>query len=601
VAEPPPSARPPGTGPTPGTPTGPTRQSPPDLSPSVLGHSQASLCRSGSQGSERGGPVVEDESPPLAQPPNTGPASGTPDDPISQQPSPRRPSACSFGLTAEGSANRLLGHCAAPAVFTCPGPTSSQHRAGCDRRFCAEHKGKCPKGDCIKGRRERQQAAGASQSPRLAQATLDALGTASHSLLGSAPRASGPPAECPFHWERQQRSHCTLHTTNHLLDRGLYSVADFGAFAEELGAALAGLVPGPQEGFHDAGGNYDLQVMDLALTRAGLQGPPNSTSVLRSWPGNEHGLQGAVRAGAVGAVVVHRAARVDGRVTGGHFYCLRLHHPTGQWWNLDSLQSPVSGPQMLSAQEVASHLQRESRTHAPPTGAILLYSVPALDPVSHPVGSLASAQPPGHRPDPPGDSQPERPGSRGHSAPGGRPGGRLGVKRRGAGSTFPGGSDGDRICRCGAGPLSGGAHGLSPRHLARTEGSADRHVRSEEYLPELRGGGRYPGHTLLPPELCGGSCPLLRPEHGGRRGTQGTLDVYLLDGTAKLALQPAPRGIFGPTRSSKGKSRSTRSVSSGPGPRPSSTRRMRRFPRSAGSQGTHSCWSPPTPRTCRPS
>ena len=163
----------------------------------------------------------------------------------------------------------------------------------------------------------------------------------------------------------------------------------------------------------------------------------------------------------------------------------------------------------------------------------------------------------GPPPGPPGGlAAGERPGSRGHSAPGGRPGGRLGVKRRGAGSTFPGGSDGDRICRCGAGPLSGGAHGLSPRHLARTEGSADRHVQSEEYLPELRGGGRYPGHTLLPPELCGGSCPLLRPGHGGRRGTQGNSGRLPLGRHGQAGAPTGPPGAYsdlhGPPRGSRG-------------------------------------------------
>ena len=203
--------------------------------------------------------------------------------------------------------------------------------------------------------------------------------------------------------------------TNHLLGRRSYSAANFDAIADGLREDLAGLVSGEplgEEGFRDAGGNYDIQVMDVALSRAGLREQPNSTSVLRIWSGNEHALQDGVRSGDVGAVVVHRATRVAGQVVGGHFYCLKFHPPTDQWWNLDSIPGPgASGPQMLSAQGVVSHLQRESRDHSPPTGAILLYSVPAMDPGSPPGGGPAPAQPPGHPPGPPEDPRPEgRPG-----------------------------------------------------------------------------------------------------------------------------------------------------------------------------------------------
>ena len=179
--------------------------------------------------------------------------------------------------------------------------------------------------------------------------------------------------------------------------------------ADGLRDELAGLVPGEplgEEGFRDAGGNYDIQVMDAALSRAGLRERPDSTSVLRSWSGNENALLDGVRSGAVWAVVVHRATRGAGQarpqVVGGHFYCLRFHPPTAQWWNLDSVPGPgASGPQALSAQGVVSHLQRECRDHAPPTGAVLLYSVPAMDPGPPPRGGPPPPPPPTPPPRPP--------------------------------------------------------------------------------------------------------------------------------------------------------------------------------------------------------
>ena len=87
-------------------------------------------------------------------------------------------------------------------------------------------------------------------------------------------------------------------------------MAEFDAMADGLRDELAGLVPGEplgEEVFRDAGGNYDIQVMDAALSRAGLRERPDSTSVLRSWSGNENALLDGVRSGAVQAVVVHRA------------------------------------------------------------------------------------------------------------------------------------------------------------------------------------------------------------------------------------------------------------------------------------------------------
>ena len=283
--------------------------------------------------------------------------------------------------------------------------------------------------------------------------------------------------------------------------------------------------------------------MDLALTRAGLQVPPNSTSVLRSWPGNEHGLQGAVRAGAVGAVVVHRAARVAGRVTGGHFYCLRLHHPTGQWWNLDSLQPPVSGPQMLSAQEVASHLQRESRTHAPPAGAILLYSVPALDPVSHPVGSLASAQPPGHRPDPPGDSQPgSGPGPAATQPQGAAPGV---VSESGAGVQAQRSLEvRTEIGSAGAEPGPYLVVRMASRHVTSHALKVQLTAMSDQRSTSLSYAAAG-GIPAIPSSLRSFVAEVARSfvlDTVVVEARKGTLDVYLLDGTAKLALQPGPPG-----------------------------------------------------------
>ena len=87
-----------------------------------------------------------------------------------------------------------------------------------------------------------------------------------------------------------------------------------------------------RERFHDALGNYDIQVMDLTLSQAGMQELPDTTSVLGNWCGNEPLLYDSILASTTRAVVVHRVIRGvrQGRQRdiSAHFLCLRFHAPS---------------------------------------------------------------------------------------------------------------------------------------------------------------------------------------------------------------------------------------------------------------------------------
>ena len=194
-------------------------------------------------------------------------------------------------------------------------------------------------------------------------------------------------------------SRCTLHTTNHLLGSRYYSVAEFDALADELRDKLGALASGEpigKEDFRDSEGNYDIQVMDEALSRTGLRERPNTTSVLRNWCGSEDALLDSVRLGATQAVVVRRvtggAGQGQPRDVGAHFFCLRFHPLITHWWNLDSVLGPeMTGPSALSAHGVVSLLQQERQDHAPPKGAVLVYSIPAMEQDPHPGEDTAPA------------------------------------------------------------------------------------------------------------------------------------------------------------------------------------------------------------------
>ena len=51
----------------------------------------------------------------------------------------------------------------------------------------------------------------------------------------------------------------------------------------------------------------------------------------------------------------------------------------------------MTGPCALSAQGLVSHLQQERQDHAPPKGAVLLYSIPAMEQDPHPGEDTAPA------------------------------------------------------------------------------------------------------------------------------------------------------------------------------------------------------------------
>ena len=308
----------------------------------MLGGSQETQSLSDSQGGRdawQGRADDREESPPpLAQRPTSRSKPRPPGGPVRSPPSSQQAATCSYGLSAEGSSNGLQNPCAASDFSPCPGPTASQHRARYDRCFCAEHRDKCPVVHCVRGRQERQRTAGTSRAPRLSQVTLGASVPHSrfsfsvrstwapagdlHRGAGPAPQLAPPiggePA-CPFVWEGQSHSRCTLHTTNHLLGSRYYSVAEFDALADGLRDKLGALAPGEpigKEDFRDSEGNYDIQVMDEALSRAAMRERPNTSSVLRNWCGNELALLDSIRSGTTRAVLVHRS---PGRLIGGSF------------------------------------------------------------------------------------------------------------------------------------------------------------------------------------------------------------------------------------------------------------------------------------------
>ena len=102
---------------------------------------------------------------------------------------------------------------------------------------------------------------------------------------------------CPFWWEERRSAHCTLHTTNHLLGSPQYTAADFNALAVELSiCGIALIVWEGVEPFHDASGNYDFQVMDETLTRAGKQEQAGAPFILN----NRNKDQGALYADICG-------------------------------------------------------------------------------------------------------------------------------------------------------------------------------------------------------------------------------------------------------------------------------------------------------------
>ena len=173
----------PGTRPCPALPVGATGQ-PGDPVP---------LGLPAGRDARQGRPDDREESPPpLAQRPASRPKSGPPGGPVRSPPSSQQAATCSYGLSAEGSSNGLLNPCTASVVSPCPGPTANQHRAKCNRYFCAEHRDKCPVVHCARGRQERQQTARASRTMRLSQVTLGA--SVPHSHISSSVRAVRAPA-----------------------------------------------------------------------------------------------------------------------------------------------------------------------------------------------------------------------------------------------------------------------------------------------------------------------------------------------------------------------------------------------------------------------
>ena len=184
---------------------------------------------------------------------------------------------------------------------------------------------------------------------------------------------------CPFHCEAQTRAHCTLHTANHLLGGRCYTAARFDTLAEEMARESRAHWVGADP-LHDQLGNYDLQVLEGALLRKGKKGREGTAFLLANRSADKDTLIVDIQKGAVRALVVHCSYLTRGGDLGHHFYCLRFHVPSGRWWNLDSvLQPPAMGPTSIVAHGVVSRLRLEMRTHSPPKGDIIMYSVPFLE------------------------------------------------------------------------------------------------------------------------------------------------------------------------------------------------------------------------------
>jgi hypothetical protein len=134
------------------------------------------------------------------------------------------------------------------------------------------------------------------------------------------------------YWEAQTAAHCAVHSCNNMMQLALFEEADFDTIAVALNRAVrafggAAADDDPASAHRDANGNYSIEVIIRALSKAGI----TCDAV-----GSERARAALERGGpaAATAFLVHRK---------DHWFALRKI--AAKWYHLDSLSR--QGPALL--------------------------------------------------------------------------------------------------------------------------------------------------------------------------------------------------------------------------------------------------------------